>query len=218
MIRNFTLGTLAVLTCMSTAAWAEHYDASLTGNLVSSNPGKELAMPLLKGLDTDGDGLNDQFSFNFNLYKAGTSEKLFGTPVRKYAIQAPCDQPVSPYGNAGAYHFRYADGRLHALIWMYMQCYDQADMTYKMVYGTGVYSTVAGQVSSEGTWSKLIKGGNPAELFMVDVDGDGVEEIQALIYINRTATAGDKLRVVFMDPTTGKVEGDDTYAVNNLSQ
>jgi hypothetical protein len=87
--------TLLKLTLITTALFATQINARnsdpmnlapLSGDYVIGNPGFETAIPVWTRIDTDGDGLPESDKFRIDVYKVGTTTKLFSTPEKTFTF------------------------------------------------------------------------------------------------------------------------------------
>lgn len=199
-VKNFS--KLVLLTAWATAsvAWADLQiiDSSpVMADYVASNPGLETVLPFIKRVDSNGDKEIDQVQISFNVYKAGTTTKLFSTSVKTYpALKSPCVNPIWEDGDRTLEFKRLGDA--WALIsTQAVYCQEAFGSNEQSVYSTYVY---AADVTASGktVWSKLIGQEIDAAGVLADMNDNGFDELNVL-----TSNGKGLITVYVYDGKTG---------------
>jgi len=185
----------------------------LVRDVVDSNPGNEMISPVFRFSDRTGDGVNDRISVNFQVYDVGTNSMLFQTPAKLFTFPADgCADPVWMGREVTRTAFRGRIYRGHILLVMQTSCTERtAPEVIVETYRTYIYSTDVRSRNNAGTWVRMWNveavGWNS-----VDWDGDaGNDEFMVTLEVPRNN--GTSRKVVMLNPVTGEVETDNTYAM-----
>ena len=203
----------SILACSNVLADEFLDTKSLLKDVVASNAGTELIVPFFKEVDNNGDDYPDKIAFNFKVYDAGTTSKLFATTKKQFVPPAnPCANPSFLDWDWDASFVGEGDDYTGAVISFYVECFDSVQNDYFEEYKTFLY--MADTSSSSGTvWSKIFAW----ETLSVDIvnwDADGADEVQ--LFMVQEADTSERGRVVFFNKTTGVKESDKQYQIGSF--
>lgn len=179
---------------------------ALLKETVAGNPGLELVMPWIIEVDSNLDLYPEKLKVRFRVYAAGTTNKLFQTPLKSFFPPAmPCANPGYSDWSWEPEFFGENDTYTGVALSYYAECEENGG-GWNEAAGAFVYVANTAQSGSgwSASWNLPI-----VSVDVVDWDDDQQDEIKVVLL---TENAGvEKLRVIFLDKLTGATESDVKY-------
>lgn len=147
---------------------------------------------------------------HLKVWTAGSTTKLKQTKQRLIKWpNSPCSNPNweeqdFDLAMLGEKH----TSRTHLALNVYTECEEKSNYEWKVNYTAAFYS---GNVKNGASYLKQWAGWELSGVSEVNWDNDAAKEVQLFL----TQEKGNKLnaRVIYINPTTGKVESDKTYPI-----
>jgi len=181
-------------------------DTPMLRDVNDSNPGVELIMPRSTrfGADPLGNSLGKRYQFD--IYPAGSTSRLYSSTIRSFSRPTPCSdpQPFDWYQEDGKLFALPNSRRTDLVETVIIGCTEKSGGPRKNGYAIFVYS--ADVSGPDGTvWSKTFS--SSEDLYLdsiqgVDTNNDGTPDALALI-MSHIVSNGYNKRVVMLDEATG---------------
>jgi len=165
--------------------------------------------PQLELIDDNADSFPDRFKISYKVWTAGTTTFIRRTRVRTFSFPAsPCTAPLFLEGDLDIkFTGSNSTDRVFTAASLITECEESGTFEFKEAFRALVY---AGNVNDGTSWFRTWNGIELLGCAEVDWDTDGTNELMVVMAVPKAAS--DSVRVVFLDPSTGAVESDKTYA------
>lgn len=167
---------------------------AVSGDYVTSNPGFESVIPYWKLFDSNGDGSPDGYKFHFDVYKIGTSTKLFATPEVFFAITCPTGQKLTDQDKS--VDFKRIDFNIVMSVKQLGYCSGGKELNLGYLYAVNL------SVAGKKPWSKNFTNPIEGSGILPDMNGNGVGELQAATSA-KDASGNTNANVYIYDGETG---------------
>jgi hypothetical protein len=177
---------------------------------VAGNAGLELVMPSIVETVNQNE-YPTKITTKFKVYAAGTTNKLFTTPQRKFTPPAhPCASPVWDDWDWDVTFIGEDNSHTGMAINFYVEC-ETAGGQFKEASATYLYMADTSQAGS--AWAEQYSR-NLISVNLLDWDDDQQDEVH-LIVSNEDDTT-ETAKVIFLDKLTGDQESSKSYAIVNV--
>ncbi len=186
----------------------------LLKDAVSTSAGLELILPLIDEVDNTGDGYPDQIFVKFNVFTAGTTNRLFDSTPRGFVPPSiPCTTVAT-----GSLDWDWditfvGEDNTHTGLGLlfYTECFDESDGQFKEAIKTLFY--MADTRSNSGiSWAQAWPW-DALGFEIVNWDGDAQEEVVIYLANENDVTGRAEARPVILRKADGTPESDRRYTI-----
>lgn len=181
------------------------------GDLDITNPGLEMAMPLLKFVDKDSDGFPDELKLNYQVYAQGTNTLLYQSsvkPLKLTALPTGCvvDQTEQDIQKAKVFR-RDGGNRLTMIFEVQTECWNGSE--YVEIPNILVYSARV-DVANGAAWKYNSSGNYLLSAGGIDVSNppDDINDHFVVHMFKDLSNGGSDSRIVSLQFSDGAVVSD----------
>lgn len=198
ILKMLTLAAVPALVASLAVANEDQIDmAALTGDYVAANPGFETVVPYWLKFDTNGDSYPDGYKFHFDVYIAGTSTKLFATPVQYFAV---CPTGYKPLDADKAIDFKRLGNTIVLAVKQYARCNNGIE---NKDVDTGYVYAVDLSAAGKQPWAKSFAAKLEGTGILPDMNNNGTGELLVTVTKKNPLNGNNDATVYVYDGKTG---------------